>query len=517
MPNLPKWAEKYFSLKCSEGNAICTSPDEDVNGWDFFVELPGKEHTGPEETRPPIHTAYVQIKSTTDGKLKTAVKLSNMLKACRSRDPWFVVLVAADKQGNNAALYAVHVWTDLMRQSLAAIRKASMEGKPLNKVRLSINFPPEAKVNSNIVSWMQLTIDSAASDYSGEKARVSETLGYEDGCGVGNLVVEAESEEDLMLAFLGIGPGIEISQFTYTHSRFGLPDPEPKIDCSEGRIQISPNPTGECEIKVRGPITQPSIALEGSIYLLSLPGLPEAKRRVRLAAPPVDLVWSQSGIDIFLSLGRSEQHDLSHLQTYVRIHEWLRTGSVEIQAWSKGRHLFRSGTTASEFSHLPDLSLLSTILDTLIRLAEVRRARSIQLSLAELDAARNHLSFFAQVLDEGSLRVEFPAEKDVSSPKTALLYYATVNVGTRTFDCLVQRRVREDVIVGDVRRITSDRPTFVEVYLTENATEDQRKRIDIDYRTALQSLEDKEDPLGLSDIRSFMAAQHNDEAVGQEL
>ena len=40
MPGLPKWAEKYFELKCVEGGAIASRPDEDRNGWDFLVELP---------------------------------------------------------------------------------------------------------------------------------------------------------------------------------------------------------------------------------------------------------------------------------------------------------------------------------------------------------------------------------------------------------------------------------------------------------------------------------------------
>ncbi len=229
MTNLPIWAEKLFSLKCSEGHATCTKPDEDIHGWDFLVELPEKAHIGAEERRPPIRTAYAQVKSTKAGKPRASIKLSNMLKACRSRDPWFIVLVAADKQGKNASLYAIHVWSDLMRKSLAAVREASIEGVPLNRRKISVNFPPDSKMSGDIVAWMQSTIDSSAPDYSNEKARISDTLGYEDGYGTGKLTIEAKSEEEIFRAFLGLGKGVTTKVFSYTHSRFGLPDPRPKI------------------------------------------------------------------------------------------------------------------------------------------------------------------------------------------------------------------------------------------------------------------------------------------------
>ena len=135
---------------------------------------------------------------------------------------------------------------------------------------------------------------------------------------------------------------------------------------------------------------------------------------------------------------------------------------------------------------------------------------SVQLSINDLSGAIKDLGYFYQVLGEESLRYEFDTADDVPPGITSLLYHASAAVSVWTFECLVRRGVKEDVVVGDRRRITAGGPLFLEVYVTKNATEDQRNRIQSDYMRALQVLEEEENPLGLGDIVGLIKARNED-------
>jgi hypothetical protein len=68
--------------------------------------------------------AYAQVKSVQKGPLSCRVKLSNALHAAQSPQPWFVVLVTAATRKQPARAYAAHVWEELIRRTLEAVRRA---------------------------------------------------------------------------------------------------------------------------------------------------------------------------------------------------------------------------------------------------------------------------------------------------------------------------------------------------------------------------------------------------------
>lgn len=130
---LPRWAELAFESRCAAAGALAHSPDEDQNGWDYFVEFPPQSHPGPADTHPPAKSAHVQIKSKRKRKLTCRVSLSNALKAAQSTQPWFLVLVVVENETSQAEIYAVHLWEKFVRRALKAVRIAENTGKPLNR------------------------------------------------------------------------------------------------------------------------------------------------------------------------------------------------------------------------------------------------------------------------------------------------------------------------------------------------------------------------------------------------
>lgn len=507
MPGLPRWAEKYFSLKCSEAGAICTRPDEDHHGWDFLVEFPEQKHSGAADGWPPIQKAFVQVKSTRGTKRRASIKLSNVLKACRSDDPWFIILIT--KKDSTTSLYGIHVWTDFIRRGLEKVRRLSIEGIPLHKREMTIAFPSESQINENIIAWMQKQIDEAAPrNYAVEKGKLSDFVGYEDGYGIGHLTVEAESQEEIVRAFLGLGPGIKAKHFSFTPARFGIPDPREAHDFLDGRIQITPNPVAPCEMKLRGPHDQPSLTLQGSVYSLRLPGTEKTYEYLRFSASPIELIFSFNGTcKTQIDLDKSTSYNLSILDKYAKILSWLNLGPIEVAVWSQGKP-FLNGSMNLRKNTGSKINLgLSLITEALMKAAG-ENAPTITLSLNEINSALPDLSIFYQTLQERPLIIEFDTAGIDPAEITSVLYYSSIQVGKWGIACIIKRQSTKDVVIGDKRRIiTASQPIILEHYICDGNTELLSERIQEDYRRIQKLFGSKENILSIGNVIDFISGK----------
>jgi hypothetical protein len=137
---VPRFAETKFANLCAVAGALCHPVGEDESGWDFHIEFPQPPLAGPSDTHPPPKNAFVQVKSARKHQLACRVKLSNALRAARSPQPWFVVLMTANAKSESARFYAVHVWEPLIRRTLEAVRRAENAKVALHKRYLTIRF-----------------------------------------------------------------------------------------------------------------------------------------------------------------------------------------------------------------------------------------------------------------------------------------------------------------------------------------------------------------------------------------
>lgn len=504
---LPRWAEKYFSLKCTEMDAICSRPDEDINGWDFLIEFPEEKHSGPAESRPPIRTAYAQIKSSIAGSLSVSIKLSNMLKARQSTDPWFVFLITKSNGADGIRIYGIHVFGDIIIDSLAAIRKADICGHQLHKKSISIDLRDHLISPGDVIPWMRSFMMGSQMEYSQKKTRISKLSGYENGCGTGNVVLQATSEDDLLNSFLGIGNGIVANSFSYTHVRFGIPDKSPLIDMKDGKLFITPEPRGECEVKIRGPVTQPSITLPGLIYPLSLPNLSPNKRRIRFSAPPVDIVWKfEDDISIEVEMDSSDRHSLTYLRNYSQIAEWISEGPIDIDISSQHGRFLR-GTVDLDHIDIGDLSIITQTLNDLAG----AEASKVSISMKDMLDAGEDFGYFYQVMSDRSFRIEFDTSdaSDLGEKVDFIIYYADTCVGDWKFEAIAQRAVANDTTSGTCRRITATSPTFLEKRIFKR-TSARPCSIEEDYNAIIESIQNgKEEVINLGNIVHYIKQKNN--------
>src|SRR5690606_2327094 len=125
------------------------------------------------------------------------------------------------------------------------------------------------------------------------------------------------------------------SHFEYTPERFNLPDYSRKETWSGGKVKITPQPLGRCELRFRSPNNEPSITLAGSLYGLPFK-TPEAP--FRLSAPPVDLHGSSSGLDMYMSVRKERQMTFEEWRVYATLKMWSRKGPLPVEVWAEGRN-----------------------------------------------------------------------------------------------------------------------------------------------------------------------------------
>jgi hypothetical protein len=147
----------HFARLCAIHGTLCHHSEEDENGWDYLVEFPEQAGPEPADMRSTLDSAYVQVKSTRQKRLVCRVKLSNALRAALSPQPWFIVLIVIDAR-QRTTVYAVHVWKELIQNTLMAVRQAEINRNPLNQKYLEIRFDVAHKRGNDLLPWMDETI-----------------------------------------------------------------------------------------------------------------------------------------------------------------------------------------------------------------------------------------------------------------------------------------------------------------------------------------------------------------------
>jgi hypothetical protein len=494
---LPRFAEVTVQRLCAESGALCHPVGEDESGWDLLIEFPPKSHPGPADTRPPASTAYVQVKSVRNGRpLTCRIKLSNALRAVQSPQPWFIVLVNQD-----ARVYAIHVWEELVRRTLEAVRRAENKQRPLNRSEQRIRFEASDEKGNELVLWMQESIDSVKQEYDEAKRAIYQAAGYEAGYGTVRMTIEARTAEEIMKNFLGVGDGLRVSRFTFTSTRFGIPAPVSQIEASSGIVHIAPVPAGDIELRLRSHLTSQPIVLSGKVYHANLPGESKNQNRLRFSASFLEIVWGPGAdTECHIKLAYYEKHDLATIGNFVTLNEWLTGGAVNLQVWSQGRRITVGILNKKDLEPAQEWPKVAVGV-RLLQSAAASAIHPIKVSLYDLELAPG-LKTFSEISKAGSFRVVFDKAPDAPAHFTAILYWFHVDVGEHVFYFLVEWTVVEDILIDAKRRLTAEKHRLLDSYVLTNAGAAARKMMHSDYERHLAQMQQT---AALGDLREFIA------------
>ncbi|KQY36055.1 hypothetical protein [Rhizobium sp. Root483D2] len=489
-------AEKIILTQCSLAGSVATLPDEDIFGWDLFVEFPKEKFDGSPEDRPPRKKAYVKVKSTITKYGKSKIKLSNIQEAVTSHDPWFIFMVMKDK-----TIRGIHVWGDLLTSWLKLIRKSGIDSKELHKEKLIFTFDTSTQIHQNVSEWMLNEIDTVGINYVDAKTKVIQTSGYESGGATGKLLLENIDQDKLARAFLGLEKQIPVSQFSITRTRFGLSDPTPFVDTDKGLLTFNPNPVEQCELRFKGPLTEPSIAMSGDIYAYKPITNTTKRGYIRFSAPPLEIVADSNGkYDFNFNFEEAGRLPFSRWLSYATIISWSSFGPVDVKITSRDEIFVgaRLDLTPSEIHH--NIKRLCAVVMAIRDAARTANFAAPDFEIADFDNSAEQADAFAAALSNENLYGFWAPLDDAPAKFTSLAYTTVVSFPHLSIGCVITRTILTDETLEGTRKVSAGPPVIREAIFRPHFSKNMASSLEAFCDGLISAMDDDERVLKVEDF-----------------
>lgn len=168
---------------------VSSPPDNDVNGWDCFIEIDLDNNEYSFENINGSIESKAQIKATYDEKNHVDITLSVLEKLVNSPLPSYIVLLKYNKNKNllngPEEIYLKHIDKEMIYDILKTIHERASKNKDFkkNKSKKRVKFKEYEKVNFDnfVCSLINYVNEVGKSEYSGWKSELVDKIGYENG------------------------------------------------------------------------------------------------------------------------------------------------------------------------------------------------------------------------------------------------------------------------------------------------------------------------------------------------
>lgn len=282
MRDVGSMGESTFSLWCAEAGLVSNPSSIDKTGWDYFVEFPFVPRAGAfADMQPCPIECKVQVKSTDRSDRKVSVSLANMWRLVKAQMPSFFVFFQFDGLASAQAAYVLHVDNILIEKVLRRIRSAEQQGEVdrIHKKTITIAFGDEHRLPRMDGLALKKVVESCVPEgmevYVKKKREYVNSVGFENG--VAQITFKTIGEENLKQLIdvsLGIADSVQVENFEFLHSRFGIKMKDPILQdasLSLEMLDIKPNASGF--IRFKEDEISPSISFKCSIYISPLSAL----------------------------------------------------------------------------------------------------------------------------------------------------------------------------------------------------------------------------------------------------
>ncbi|TSD86035.1 hypothetical protein FFK22_024775 [Mycobacterium sp. KBS0706] len=462
---LPKFAERHFSLLCSNDGALCTHSEEDENGWDYLVEFEPEASSKPIDMRPGRQPAYVQIKSKPKLEPQCTITVSNALKFAKNKSPCFIILVVASTIKKPVRYFAIHFWKDLIERALEAGRKAERDGTKINKMTLTITFTNNDEKGDNVVSWMHDTIRRIP-DYENTKAKMAEAAGFDGIFGTGHIDFGEQDPADIVDHFLGYKEDLKINKLSLSTVRFGIAIPEQ--DMGPGRVQITQASPRDCVIRIKNIKTSEELRFNGQILT---PGIRVSEElfKLRVKSEFFDMVYKLDGkADWTIKVETGDKYPLRDIHKISTVFYWHATQRIDVQIWIDKQRLIGSviETSADKLgmgqNAIDSWGSLSVWTELLRRIVGDDGESDCKLALSDFNSNYKEMIDFwkLHIFEEITIVDSKPTE--YSHNVDCAIYYTYIYVGEYVFCSIIKRDVVKFDETGGVRKIVLGKPEMVE-------------------------------------------------------
>ena len=431
-------AQDELKLLCSQRNITCNPSLEDDHGWDFIVEFPSlvSDRLLADKVQAP-RPVLVQVKSTRNKPAKTRIKLSNALKFANNELPCFVVLFHYNKKDKGQHIYACHFWKDLIERSLKRGRKVSVEGKPTNQSMISVSFTDQDDHSGDLIEWMTKTVNALPIGYGNEKRKLANNLGYEGQNYRGKLAIgPLKGIEEIVDHLLGLSDYLPVKHIKLIDSRFGIDDPTPIYENTNGQISLTPNDTKEWTLVLQALDNDP-ISLPATIKTPSIPGLSLDKFKILIETWLFKATMTYlGGIELTLQVEdfSNKRLPIAKLNELARFLSW-ESDSISMKAVEDGLPLFTCHGNVSSNIDKGLCLKFANITKNLLDIQSRTGMSTVELSLIDLQNSLNQLSVLHEILTAKDMKLNLkpgPEWKNGTSI-SHVIGYIDIEVGDLIF------------------------------------------------------------------------------------
>ncbi len=330
--NLGNMGERFFNYLCATEDINCNASDEDMVGWDYILDFPFESNgKGSDDAMPPIE-CKIQVKATTKKRKYWDIKLSNLLRFCKSPLPSFILFMEFDGSKSPQRLYLVHFGKDLIKESLIAIRKAEQSnGKhKLNSSSKRVTYNESHKLEAidgaTLKRAIESYIPSGLGEYSIEKINYASEVGYETG--VGFVKFRTENDDSLLKmieASIGLEREIEVKDIIISESRFGIDLASPLHEAQIGTLKIMPVANSfDIIVRFKEDRFSSPIEFNAKAFYPPIQDIPQELLRIRVKTAFFDLVLGlgERASTYHLTMD-DEKHSLKDLEDQAKLLNWI--------------------------------------------------------------------------------------------------------------------------------------------------------------------------------------------------
>lgn len=309
--DLGEWGESQFKALCAAGGLVANKAERDKLGWDFIVQLPPSDTSDePLDRRPAGLSCRIQVKAgfVAEG-VATAVKLSAAERLAKDIGPSFIAILGAtpgvgDEDPQLTSLHLVHMMDENLGRILKRLREAEADdqSKPLAEQRIYFTGPAAGRSLSPNGKALRRALEDACGDdadaYVAAKSGQLKSLGYETGRYQLKATIRATDMDEIVEIFLGLR-STEMTDLTTRDVRFDVPIPIGELmDLDSAKATVTPLPTGQCTVRVRGAALRPPATFEADVFLPPFPDLAPEHQRMLIKADGFGLDLRPGGLTL---------------------------------------------------------------------------------------------------------------------------------------------------------------------------------------------------------------------------
>jgi hypothetical protein len=513
--NIGRQGEQLFSLLCAQAGVTCNPSQQDDNGWDHLIEFPAVAFARKAIDLQPVQkTAFVQIKTTGQGRPETRIKLSNALRMAKSPQPFFLVLVALDGNGGVPKIYAVHIWESLIARFLKRGRIADNKGA-LDTHKQQINLVlGDNDHHPDPIAWLSDQLGSIAGDYAGAKKAIVDRVGFENGYGTAQVQVELDAPDDFLDVMLGRKGSIKVTKYTFTSERFGIAARLPELDVEGGTLFITPNiRKGILRLTT---ISGETLVHPADVMNAAGPGFAKEDLRLRVVAGCIEIVWAGNGrISANANLRYDDRVPLASIAHFNSLKALRGHGPMAVTLLLDGKYLDMGSIEFEGGNAGATQDQLKAMVAAMQKVGAAAGRDDAEVSIADIEAAWRVLHLRNAMVEAPSMMLSKP-DPDVPNNLGGMMSYIAAEVGGWVFGAITFRPVAVSAIVEGERRIYFAPPRILDARVEEQTSaaavlaEIARK-----YEDALKRMDSTTEILALGEFESFVRATTESSAVGE--